>query len=369
MKPLSFVLIYTALFLFSPGLKALDNQLQLSSEQIESLGIETTHATVTDRIGGRTLSARVRIPPDQNHTLTSLFAGRITAVRVVEGQHVQKTGQVLIELISSGMLQQQRKYLEALNQQQLAQTNHDRDKALFESGIIPERRLLNTRVKLQATRAALAEQEQLLSLGGVRADDIDRLQQTHRPGATVTLQAPVTGIVTNLMINAGQTVESGQGLAQIAAIDPLWLEIRVAAEQARELETGMKIRLADRPNLGGVLLSVGQRIDPATNTLSLWARLDGGANEMRPGQLVNVRIVSSLQEEGVTVPPAAIIRQGGQEYVFARSEVGFIATPIRILSRHDGVTVQSDDLAADSLVAISGVAALKAAWLGMRGGE
>lgn len=368
MKSLSLIFVCTA-FLMSAAPQAADNRLELTPQQIDALGIATAAATATDRIGGRTLPARVRIPPDQNHAVTPLFAGRIAAIRVVEGQQVE-AGQALIELNSPGLLQQQREYLDALNKQQLTQANHDRDKALFEAGIIPERRLLDTRVKLQAARAALAEQEQLLNLAGVHADAIARLRQTHRPRATVTLPAPVTGIVTDLMTTAGQAVESGQGLAQVAVVEPLWLEIRLAAEQARELEPGMKVRLPDRPNLSGVLLSIGQRVDPATNTLGVWARLDDGAGEMRPGQLVNVRIASGLQEPGLTVPVAAVFRQGGAEYVFVRSDTGFTATLVRVLSRDNAsVTLQAAGLGADSRVAIRGIAALKAAWLGMGGGE
>lgn len=281
MKSLSLLFICTVLLL-SPVIEAADNHLQLAPEQIDALGIQTQASTAVDEIGGRTLPARVRIPPDQNHTVTSQFAGRIAAIRVVEGQHVE-AGQALIELNSPGLLQQQREYLDALNQQQLAQADYDRDHTLFAAGIIPERRLLNTRVRLQAARAALAEQEQLLSLGGVHEDAIARLRETHRPLASVTLHAPVTGIVTDLMPTAGQSVEAGEGLAQVAAVDTLWLEIRLAAEQARELKPGMQIRLNDAPGLDGTLLSIGQRVDPATNTLSLWARLDGATGECDPG--------------------------------------------------------------------------------------
>lgn len=367
MKSLNLIFICTALFLSSVT-QAADKRLELSAEQIDALGIETATATPTDEVGGRTLPARVRIPPDQNHAVTSLFAGRIAGIRVVEGQHVE-AGQALIELNSPGVLQQQREYLDALNQQQLAQANYDRDKNLFEAGIIPERRLLDTRVKLQAARAALAEQEQLLSLGGVHDDAIARLKQTHRPRATVTLHAPVTGIVTDLMTTAGQAVEAGQGLAQVAAVDPLWLEIRMAAEQARELKPGMKVQLSDPPGLSGTLLSIGQRVDPATNTLSLWARLDAGA-DMRPGQLVNVRVASGTHDTALVVPATAVFQQGGRDYVFVRSNTGFIATPVKMLGQHnDSVTLQSAGLDADSRVAISGLAALKAAWLGMGGGE
>ncbi|RRQ22340.1 efflux RND transporter periplasmic adaptor subunit [Thiohalobacter thiocyanaticus] len=368
MKSLSSVFLCTAL-LFSPSLKAMDNHLQLTSGQLESLGIETTTVTATDQIGGRTLPARVRIPPDQNHAVTSLFAGRIAAIRVVEGQQVD-AGQALIELNSPGLLEQQREYLDALNQRRLAQADHDRDKALFEAGIIPERRLLDTRVKLQAARATLAEQEQLLGLAGVHADAIARLQQTHRPRATVTLHAPVTGIVTELMTTAGQTVDAGEGLAQVAAVDPLWLEIRLAAEQASELKPGMKIQLTEPPGLGGTLLSIGQRVDPATNTLSLWARLDADAAAMRPGQLVNVRIAVAGRDNGWNLPAAAVFRHGDTDHVFVRTEDGFIATPVQVIGhRDDRVVLHSPELSADSMVAISGIAALKAAWLGMGGGE
>ncbi|HSH28336.1 MAG TPA: efflux RND transporter periplasmic adaptor subunit [Thiohalobacter sp.] len=368
MKSLPLIIITATLFVSALS-RAADNRLELTAEQIAALGIETASTTATDHISGRSLPARVRVPPDHNHVVTSLFAGRITAIRVVEGQRVE-AGQALIELNSPGLLRQQREYLDALNQQRLAQANHDRDETLFEAGIIPERRLQDTRVKLQAARAALSEQAQLLGLGGIQEDVITQLGQTHLPRATVTLSAPIAGVVTDLMATAGQAVEAGQGLAQVAAVESLWLEIRLASEQVRELEPGMRIRLSDSPAAGGTLLSIGQRVDPATNTLGVWARLDAGISGMRPGQLVNVRITSGTHASGLSVPASALFQHSGRDYIFVRSDRGFIAMPVEVSGRyHNSVTLRSVDLRTDSRVAVSGIAALKAAWLGMGGGE
>ncbi|HSH27086.1 MAG TPA: efflux RND transporter periplasmic adaptor subunit, partial [Wenzhouxiangella sp.] len=166
-----------------------------------------------------------------------------------------EAGQALIELNSPGLLRQQREYLDVLNQQRLAQADHDRDQALFEAGIIPERRLLDTRVKLQAARAALAEQEQLLSLGGVEEDAIARLRQTHLPRASVTLSAPITGVVTDLMATAGQAVEAGQEQRCDRQLRPAPGQYRDRrrhrAGAARRLECSQRLRqLSDQPRRG-----------------------------------------------------------------------------------------------------------------------
>jgi len=87
--------------------------------------------------------------------------------------------------------------------------------------------------------------------------------------------------------------------------------------------------------------------------------------------------LESAAAEAFRVPSAAVVRSAGQAYVFIRvqndSQDGFEIRPVGIGGHEgagpaDGLLITSG-LYGNEQIAVSGVAALKAAWLGMGGGE
>jgi hypothetical protein len=78
---------------------------------------------------------------------------------------------------------------------------------------------------------------------------------------------------------------------------------------------------------------------------------------------VQAAIAGTRSAQSVTVPAAALVWKAGQPHVFVQTAQGFVPTAVQ-LARQNASDAEVVGLAAGSRVAVRGVAALKAQWLG-----
>lgn len=360
------------IFLLCGGLAAIQmpataQDFKFNTEQMQALGITTAAPLLLDTRSSQELPARVVVPPAHDHAVTSRYAGIISQLLVGNGDQVH-AGEPLLSLSSAEHLRQQVKYLESLSAFQLAQADLHRDVALFEAGVIPERRLLETRVRQRTAKSILSEQAQLLHIAGFSDAELDALKQQSRMQPQLLLRAPVDGTVRGLSVVPGKGVSEGEVLLHVAATDRLWLETNINAEASQTLHIGMPMMVVGMP-LSGRLRAIDESVDPETNTLKVWAELDDSAIRVRPGQLLSLRFSVAQTGHRLAVPSTAVVHQSGRSYVFVHSDDVVSVVPVQLAGRQDDLVIVSGDLAPRSQVVVRGVSVLKAAWNGMGGGE
>jgi hypothetical protein len=84
---------------------------------------------------------------------------------------------------------------------------------------------------------------------------------------------------------------------------------------------------------------------------------------LRPGQSVLAAIAGTQSAQSLAVPAAALVWKAGVAHVFVETAQGFTPTPVQVV-RQNASQAEVTGLAAGSRVAVKGVAALKAQWLG-----
>ena len=88
------------------------------------------------------------------------------------------------------------------------------------------------------TRAA----RQRLQLLGMPESMISAVVRSGRPRSVITITAPTSGAVTMLAVRPGMSVSSGQTLAEITGLNPIWLEVAVPEIQADDVRIGQTVR-------------------------------------------------------------------------------------------------------------------------------
>lgn len=335
--------------------------------QQQVLGITTTHIEAAGTIPGQELPALVTVAADQVHLLTASQPGLLEYMPIAVGDEVL-AGQVIARLSSPELVNLQRDFLQALSRQRLAQTAMARDEMLLTEGVIAQRRHLETRSTLEETNAALDERRQALLLAGMSAQDIERLQQQRHLGTTLEVRSPITGVVIERLSEPGQRLGLSDPIYRIANLDPLWLEIRAPLELLPGLNAGAAVSV---PGTGatGHLLSVGREVDTASQTVRVRAEITAGAGVLRPGQYVQASIARTDGETLYRLPGAAVMRSGQHSFVFVRSADGFSPRIVEVMGTQDGSAVVIGQFTVDEEVAVSGLAALKGAAMGLGGGE
>ncbi len=330
--------------------------LSLSAAQKKNLGIVTVVAATQDASPALAYTARVTLPPASVRVAAAAGAGLVTRLHVQAGDTVRR-GAPLVTLSMPGLAEAQNTLTQARLRSQLATSNAARDEKLFGEGLIAESRLRATRSEAQSARASLAAAQAALSMMG--AGKVT--------GSSITLTAPIAGVVTESVAEPGQRVDAGMALVKVADLSNLALEIPLSTIQARQVAVGQSVTVADSKASGRVVALLPQL--NASQSVLARASLVDPDKLLHPGQSIQVALAGTSVQQGkqtgqtLIVPAAALVWQASLPYVFVETAQGFKPTSVRLL-RQNASQAEVTGLTTGSRVAAKGVAALKAQWLG-----
>ncbi|MGE5152414.1 MAG: efflux RND transporter periplasmic adaptor subunit [Bdellovibrio bacteriovorus] len=357
---LSAALLLALAYSASPGLAR--DLVPLAPEQQKAFGIALSAPEPAGETRTRRYPAKVAVPNRQMRVVSAPQSGILSALLVAEGEPVT-AGQVLAELRSPELVDTQSQYLEAVTRLELAESELSRDQRLYKEGVIAERRLLESQAKQRELATQVEQRRQLLALAGLSAETIDTLTRTRALGSTLPVASPIAGVVLEQMVSTGQAVSAAEPLYRVAQVRPLWVEIHVPVDRVDTLELGGRVLL---PGLGteGRIITIGHMVHQEDQGVLVRAEVSEGVEGLRPGQFVEVQLTNAPGEAGWRVPAAAVVRNAGAAYLFVAREGGFTALPVTVVAEEERSAVVTGELGAQDQVAVSGVVALKAAWLG-----
>jgi len=341
-------------------------EIALTSEQAKALGVGTAKITAAARGELPGLAAQVVVPNRQMHVVSAPLGGLIELLGAAANQAV-KSGDTLARIQSPALAEAQRDFLQAHSQAELARINLARDQALLSEGIIAESRFQTTRSMQAEAAAAAGQRRRALQLAGMSENAIRRLEQSREISATLTVVAPIDGVVLQQLASVGQRIDAYTALYTIARLDPLWLEIQVPLARAAGVREGALVSVPAYQAKGRII-SVGRSVNPDSQTLMLRALVGENARRLRPGQYVEVTVATAAGDgKQWIVPNGALARQDGRILVFVRSAKGFNAVPVEIASEGPQSSVVAGTLSEGDEIAVTGVSALKAILTGTGG--
>lgn len=354
------------LLLYMTAVPAAAEQIKLSNEAIERLGIAVDQPGVSQANPASPLQGHVTLPPGHEIAVSPNLPGTLHSLLVAAGDEVS-AGQPLAKISSSAYLELQRTYLETQASFALAQQQFQRDSKLNKEGLLPQRRLEETRAKLTQTRIKLSAYASDLQLSGLLPEQLKALSSTGQLNPQLTLRAPLAGAVLSTPQHVGSGLAAGTPVAHIADLTTLWLEISIPGALRKQFVSGQPVQVIDR-NVMAEIKVVGRYLDDATQTLVARAEITQGSEALLPGEVVMLRplrVTAALP----TLPRGAIARSGKQTFVFVRNAIGFEVRPVTVIDGGGRSLSIREGLDPQERVAVRGIAALKAAWLGIGGGE
>ena len=161
-----------------------------------------------------------------------------------------------------------------------------------------------------------------------------------------------------LGVRPGMSVASGQTLAEITGLNPIWLEAAVPEIHAGDARIGQTLRAELTAYPGEVFtgritaILPGARAD--SRTLTVRAELPNPNLKLRPGMFAKVSLAPE-RREAVLIPTEAVIRTGKRTLVMlAQGQGGFSPAEIHIGRAAGGRTEALAGLAAGEEVVTSG---------------
>ncbi len=341
-------------------------EVVMTSAQQQNLGVTVAPVGKNSFFNSRNFPAEIVVPVGQERVVSAPQSGLIDQLYVAAGQSVKK-GQPLAHLNSPDLLALQRDYLQAATQHRLATKSLARDTELLKDGIIPQRRYLETESMHDEAGAALAQRKQALRLAGMSDAAISKLRPETGMSSGITLTAPIDGQVLEQMATTGQRVDMAMPLYRIGNLNRLWLEIHAPLEGLPFVKVGMPVNVP-KLQASGKLIAVIRNVNKADQTLHLRAEITSGTEKLSPGQFVEAVIGLGGETQYFSVPKSALSRQGADTMVFVQTRNGFSPVKVKVISEQGADAVVDAKLKGEEKIAITGISAIKGAWLGL-GGE
>jgi RND family efflux transporter MFP subunit len=344
--------------------------IPLGAGEQRAFGIELAAPVPAGAVLSRRYPGRVTVPNRQLRVVAAPQAGVVEALLVAEGELVAE-GQVLARLASPDLVDAQSAYLEALTRLELADSELARERMLHREGITAESRLIEAEARQRELTTLVDQHRQRLALSGLRPRDVDHLAESRRLSSTLEVRAPIGGVVLEQRVDTGQSVAASAPLYRVGELSPLWVEVHVPVDALTGVSVGGLARLPET-GVDGRIITVGRMVHDEDQSVLVRAEVTDGAEVLRPGQFTVVQLRTAAEADGGTgrwrLPSTAVVRRSGQAYCFLRAEGGYRAVAVTVLAEEEQSTVVRGPLAASDRVAVGGVAALKAAWLGLDDG-
>ena len=246
-------------------------------------------------------------------TLQPQVDGRLTEIRVHSGDHVT-AGQ---EMMSIDPLHQQASVDSALATERQKKALYDyntseidRQRKLFEAGII------SRDVYEQAQQAygnTKADYESAVSLRKTQEEQL----------AYYSIRAPFDGVVGDVPVHVGDYASTTTVLTTVDENQGLEAYIYIPTERASQVRPGLGVDLTDN---NGKLLEktkidfLSPQVDSTLQGILVKAPVHSSLVLLRNAQLVKARVIWSTTPMAV-VPVLAVIRQGGQSFVFVARQI------------------------------------------------
>jgi RND family efflux transporter MFP subunit len=145
--------------------------------------------------------------------------------------------------------------------------------------------------------------------------------------ADTTLVAPIDGIVSARLVQAGERVPVDGRIVTIADITRLELAAGIPAGEAARLAPGAEITLRveglDDVSISGRIERINPAAAPGSRSIELYALIDNREGRLRGGLFAQGQVTAGAAQEHVAVPASALREEGGDQvlYVLAGDKV------------------------------------------------
>lgn len=247
--------------------------------------------------------------------------------------------------------------------------------------------------QIDFAEAQLRRAEELAERGNIPAATVDERRQSflaaqaELEGARAAVDraeldleyteitAPISGRIDRRLVTPGNLVQTDQTvLTTIVSLDPIdfYFDIdersflayaRDARSQGESLQEGsggitVRVRVADNsePPFEGTLNFAENRIDDATGTARVRARVPNSDFVLQPGLFGRVNIPGSLPYVGILVPEEAIASDQNRRVVYVVDDAGLVGVRVVVPGpRLHGYRVVREGLTGDETVVINGL--------------
>lgn len=246
-----------------------------------------------------TLKATANLEAEETVVVPSRSSNRVLELLVEEGTKVKKD-QILVRLENDAQITALERTKVQLEK---AKREFERKKSLHDQNLISTQEYNDATSTLEELELALKDNQRELDYTVVRA--------------------PISGTVTQRMINLGDQVNPNQNLFEIIDFDSIVARIYVPEKHLPYLRKDLNARISSTAfgdeEYQGHVLRVAPTIDPKTGTIKVTVAMDQ-IGAMRPGLFVDVNLILETRDQALLIPKKALVYDDSDMFVYSLND-------------------------------------------------
>ncbi len=197
---------------------------------------------------------------------------------------------------------------------ELSAAEFERVKSLFDQQLISQQEYDQSEIASRSDSLSLNNSRQQLEAAK------SRLAAAEIQIAYTTVKSPISGVVTERLIDVGDRVNSNQQLLTLQEFPPLWARIYIPERSLPKIKIAQLARLemetySDREFTGRIKL-ISPTVEAESGTLKVTIEINKNNGLLRPGMFGTVYIATDTHENAVVIPKKSIIRERNANYVY-----------------------------------------------------
>lgn len=167
-----------------------------------------------------------------------------------------------------------------------------------------------------------------LAYWDVPPSEIARVERTGQVERTLTLNAPMSGIIIQKNVLQGQRIMAGDALYRVADLTTVWVEGDVFEQDLPAVRLGLPVSATFEALPGearqGRIAYVYPTLDPDTRTAKVRIELANPGLRLKPGMYATLRLTGASRPNALSVPRSAVLSTGERNLVFVRRDDGML---------------------------------------------
>ena len=327
-----------------------DVEIVLSPEAVARAGIKTAVVTAGTTAMEVVLPGSVSPNSYREVKVTPVAGGIVTRVNVELGAAVRR-GQPLATLFSTDLADAQTRYLSMAAMLEADHNKLERTQALVAIGAASRQELEEVTAVHTGRETEVEAARQRLFLLGLAPEQVQSLESPGQVVSSVTIRAPMDGVITGRSANLGQVIGMGQELFVVTDLSEVWAVGDLYEQDFTGVGVGSEASVTTPAypgmTLRGRVTYIDPRVDAQARTAKIRVALPNADGRLKLGLFVNMTFRTQNGDRAVLVPKAAVQTMGDRQVVFVAAKVD----ERKFIQR----TVRLGPLVGDSYAVVSGL--------------
>jgi membrane fusion protein, heavy metal efflux system len=296
-----------------------DVVVPLSPEAVERAGIVVAPITIASTAGEFRLPGVVEPNAYRQVAVTPLVGGRVTRVSAELGDRVRR-GRAMAQIYSPELAEAQTRYVSARARLEAHDRELQRTQKLVEIGAASRQELERIHAEHAAQTAAVQSARSALELLGVPSSTLDALTSGSKVSATISVPAPIDGVVTERTVNVGLNVDPATKLFTVVDLSTVWVVADVYEKDFSRVRVGNQATVATSayPGLSvrGRVSYIDPQVSPESRTAKVRVEIPNPGGDLRLGMYADVVLTGMAGAEVPAIPRGAVQNVGNRTVVY-----------------------------------------------------